>query len=70
VLVQHETNAAKIIARLEREGWENVGGSKHSKFRKPGHTTIMVPRHRTVTPGVAQSIAKAAGWTNSQRRIG
>lgn len=61
--MQHETNTSKIIARLEREGWEGVGGSKHSKFRKPGVGTIMVPRHRVVTPGVAQSIAKAAGWT-------
>ncbi len=61
-LMQHETNTANIIARLERDGWENVGGTKHSKFRKPGAGTIMVPRHRVVTPGVAQSIAKAAGW--------
>lgn len=62
VPMQQETNTAKIIARLEREGWEDVGGTKHSKFRKPGHAPIMVPRHRTVTSGVAQSIAKAAGW--------
>lgn len=61
--MQHETNTGKIITRLEREGWENVGGAKHIKFRKPGVGTIMVPRHRQVTPGVAQAIAKAAGWT-------
>jgi len=61
--MQHETNTAKIIARLEREGWENVGGTKHTKFRRPGGPPIMVPRHRTVTPGVAQSIAKAARWS-------
>ncbi len=61
--MQFETNTAKIMARLEREGWENVGGTKHAKFRKTGYAPIMVPRHRTVTPGVAQSIAKAAGWT-------
>lgn len=61
-VLQHETNTAKIIARLEREGWENVGGTKHSKFRKTGYPPIMVPRHRTVTAGVAKSIAKAAGW--------
>jgi len=61
--VQHETNTSKIIARLEREGWENVGGSKHTKFTKVGiRTVIMVPRHRTVSAGVAKSIAKAAGW--------
>ncbi|HTJ56698.1 MAG TPA: type II toxin-antitoxin system HicA family toxin [Devosiaceae bacterium] len=61
--MQHETNTAKIIRRLENEGWENVGGTKHTKFRKAGFPSIMVPRHRTVTAGVAQSIAKAAGWT-------
>jgi predicted RNA binding protein YcfA (HicA-like mRNA interferase family) len=58
-----ETNTRKIIARLEREGWVNVGGSKHEKFRHPDkREPIMVPRHRTVTPKVARSIAKAAGW--------
>ncbi|MGV3491269.1 MAG: type II toxin-antitoxin system HicA family toxin [Devosia sp.] len=61
--MQHETSTAKIIARLEREGWINVGGTKHTKFRKPRLPAIMVPRHRSVTPGVAHSIAKAAGWT-------
>jgi hypothetical protein len=24
-----ETNTRKIVARLEREGWQNVGGTKH-----------------------------------------
>jgi predicted RNA binding protein YcfA (HicA-like mRNA interferase family) len=60
--VKYEINAAKIRARLLKEGWEHVGGSKHDKFRKAGQPSIMVPRHRTVTPGVAESIAKAAGW--------
>lgn len=61
--MQHETNTSKIIARLEREGWRNVGGSKHTKFTKVGiRTAIMVPRHRTVSAGVAKSIATAAGW--------
>jgi len=61
--MQHETNTARIVARLLREGWEDVGGTKHTKFRKAGQPAIMVPRHRQVTPGVAASIAKAAGWT-------
>jgi len=58
-----ETNTRKIAARLKREGWTNVGGGKHDKFRhpeKPG--AIIVPRHPMLTPGVARSIAKAAGW--------
>jgi predicted RNA binding protein YcfA (HicA-like mRNA interferase family) len=58
-----ETATAKVIARLKREGWDEVGGAKHTKFRKAGVGTIMVPRHKTLTPGVAASIAKAAGWT-------
>lgn len=61
--MQHETNTARIKARLLSDGWELVGGTKHDKFRKAGHSAIMVPRHRAVTPGVAQSIAKAAGWS-------
>lgn len=60
--MQYETNTARIKARLEREGWELAGATRHDKCRKPGRFTIMVPRHRTVTPGVARSIAKAAGW--------
>lgn len=59
----YETNTAKVVARLLDEGWQSIGGSKHDKFRKPGVGTIMVPRHRTLTPGVSQSITKAAGWT-------
>jgi predicted RNA binding protein YcfA (HicA-like mRNA interferase family) len=62
-VVQHETNTSKIKRRLEAEGWENFGGGRHDKFKKAGHSSVMVPRHRTVTPGVAESIAKAAGWT-------
>lgn len=58
-----ETNTRKIIARLKREGWVNVGGTKHDKFRHPSfREPIQVPRHRTVTPKVARSIAQAAGW--------
>ncbi|UCI10054.1 type II toxin-antitoxin system HicA family toxin [Mesorhizobium sp. B1-1-8] len=57
-----ENNTAKVKARLEREGWVKVGGSKHDKYKKDGMPTIMVPRHRTLTPLVARSIAKAAGW--------
>lgn len=58
----NETNTAKVKARLEREGWKNVGGTKHDKYKKEGMPTIMVPRHRTLTPLVARSIAKAADW--------
>jgi predicted RNA binding protein YcfA (HicA-like mRNA interferase family) len=62
LVVQHETNTRKIIARLLREGWEDVGGGSHDKFVKPGRKMVVVPRHATVTPPVARSIAKLAGW--------
>ena len=58
-----ETNTRKIIARLEREGWVSVGGTKHEKFRHPDkREPILVPRHKTVSYKVALGIAKAAGW--------
>jgi len=58
-----ETNRAKVVARLRREGWQNVGGPRHDKFRHPDRAApIIVPRHRTLSPGVARAIAKAAGW--------
>jgi len=60
-----ETNRAKVAARLGREGWELVRhGARHDVFRhphKPG--VIVLPRHRTLSPGVVRSIAKAAEWS-------
>ena len=59
-----ETSTRKIISRLEREGWVNIGGGSHDRFVKDSEPGIMipVPRHRELTPGTARSIAKAAGW--------
>ena len=59
-----ETNTRKIIARLEKDGWTNVGGGNHDRFinKAQPETMIPVPRHRELSPGVARSIAKAAGW--------
>ena len=59
-----ETNARKIIGRLQREGWRSVGGGKHDKFEHPDKPKmlVMVPRHKELSPGVARSIAKTAGW--------
>jgi predicted RNA binding protein YcfA (HicA-like mRNA interferase family) len=60
-----ETNTRKIIARLEREGWVKETGGKHDKFKHPDKPRILivVPRHREVSPRVARSIAKDAGWS-------
>jgi len=59
-----ETNTRKIVARLEREAWANIGGGSHDRFVNPAFPGIMipVPRHRELTPGTARSVAKAAGW--------
>jgi len=63
VAVKLEINRAKIVARLEAEGWTNEYGGSHDKFTKLGSAyPVIVPRHRTLSPGVARSIAKAAGW--------
>jgi predicted RNA binding protein YcfA (HicA-like mRNA interferase family) len=59
-----ETNTRKVIERLKAEGWVDIGGGGHDRFvhaAKPA-TMIPVPRHRELSPGVARSIAKAAGW--------
>ena len=59
-----ETNTAKIIRRLENEGWYLARhGSGHDIYKNPVIDGIItVPRHRTVSPGVADSIAIKAGW--------
>jgi predicted RNA binding protein YcfA (HicA-like mRNA interferase family) len=59
-----EINRKKIIARLERDGWQLRNGGKHDVYvhpRFPGRA-IVVPRHRALSAGVARAIAKVAGW--------
>ena len=60
----NETNTRKVIARLEREGWGKVRGGSHDKFEHPSRPamTLIVPRHRELSPGVARDITKKAGW--------
>ena len=59
-----ETDRNKVVARLEREGWINRGGGSHDIYTDPARpgVRISVPRHRTLSPGVARQIAKQAGW--------
>jgi predicted RNA binding protein YcfA (HicA-like mRNA interferase family) len=49
---------------LLREGWINRGGGSHDVFTHPArpNVRIVVPRHRTLSLGVARKIAKEAGW--------
>ncbi|MER8500510.1 type II toxin-antitoxin system HicA family toxin [Mesorhizobium sp. M0204] len=59
-----ETNTRKIVMRLLRDRWVNVGGGKHEKYEHSERPEIMiiVPRHREQSLGVARSIARLAGW--------
>lgn len=59
-----ETSRAKVVRRLQREGWVNRGGGSHDVYTHPERpgVIVVVPRHRTLSPGVARQIAKLAGW--------
>ena len=58
-----EVNRAKIVRRLSKEGWKNEGGKKHDAYTHPDFDfPAIVPRHKTVTPGVARNIARVACW--------
>jgi predicted RNA binding protein YcfA (HicA-like mRNA interferase family) len=62
--LRFETNRIKVVARLQREGWAPRYGGRHDVYQHPARPdrVIIVPRHRTLSIGVARSIAKAAGW--------
>jgi predicted RNA binding protein YcfA (HicA-like mRNA interferase family) len=62
-VAQLETNQRKVAARLKREGWVQRHGGDHDVFKHPSRPgRIIVPRHRTLSPGVAGAIARQAGW--------
>jgi predicted RNA binding protein YcfA (HicA-like mRNA interferase family) len=53
-----------VVARLRREGWVERAGGRHDIFKHPDRpgVRIVVPRHRTLSKGVARAIADVAGW--------
>ena len=59
-----ETATAKVVKRLEIDGWTLLRhGANRDVYTHPARRfPIQVPRHRTLSAGVARSIAKAAGW--------
>ena len=60
---QLETNRNKVAAQLERDGWVGRHGGDHDVYKHPARPgRIIVPRHRTLSPGGARTIAKVAGW--------
>lgn len=47
----------RLIALLVRQGFVNVGGSKHGNYTKDGvDGAIIVPRHRTISAGTTKQI--------------
>jgi predicted RNA binding protein YcfA (HicA-like mRNA interferase family) len=60
-----ETNRRRIVARLKREGWQETHGGEHDKYKHPNRPgRVIVPRHNTLSPGVARQIAEVAGWSD------
>jgi predicted RNA binding protein YcfA (HicA-like mRNA interferase family) len=48
-----------------REGWEPRHGGGHDVYKHPTRPgRIILPRHRTLSPGVARAIAKQARWVD------
>lgn len=67
-----ETNTKKIIARLEREGWVNAGGKKHTKFRHPDKTggdrgASGTPLLRPLWPAASQRLPD--GWVEGTNAV-
>lgn len=62
-----EMQTRRIRQRLKQEGWVlRRHGGNHDIYTHPERrgVRIVVPRHRTLPPGTARSIAKSAGWIN------
>jgi predicted RNA binding protein YcfA (HicA-like mRNA interferase family) len=61
-----ETRTSLIKRKLEKEGWYMVRhGGGHDIYRHPLIKGIItLPRHSKLSPGVARSIAKKAGWVD------
>jgi predicted RNA binding protein YcfA (HicA-like mRNA interferase family) len=59
-----ETNQRNITRRLLADGWQLARhGAEHDIYTHPNKKgVIQLPRHRTISPGVARSVAKLAGW--------
>lgn len=56
-----ETSRAKIVERLEAAGYVfHRAGAEHDIYTRPGGPVAVVPRHRTLSPGVARKLQKLA----------
>ncbi len=63
-MAKPEMNRAKVLARLTADGWVFLRhGAEHDLYVHPTRPgTVALPRRRTLTVGVARSIAKQASW--------
>jgi len=58
-----ETNRIKVATQLAHEGWRARHGGDHDIYKHPARPgRIVLPRHRTLSLGVARAVAKQAGW--------
>lgn len=49
----------KLIKLITKHGFSNDKGTKHGKYTREGDEhKIMVPRHKTISPGLSQQICK------------
>ena len=56
---RRKPTARRWSSRLKLEGWVEEHGGEHDKFKHPQRKgRIIVPRHRTLSLGVARQIAK------------
>jgi predicted RNA binding protein YcfA (HicA-like mRNA interferase family) len=64
-MARPETNRLKVVTRLHRDGWQARSGGAHDVYKHPARPgRIVIPRHRTLSLGVARVIATTAGWEN------
>lgn len=60
-----ERDSKKIVARLQREGWELVAvKGSHYKFRETRTGRVIIVPHpkKDLPVGTARNIGKHAGW--------
>ena len=55
------TKRRVVIELLERNGFVNLGGSKHDKFEHPDGRKTRVPRHRDIKDRLFREIKKQTG---------
>jgi predicted RNA binding protein YcfA (HicA-like mRNA interferase family) len=67
-MAKPETNRRGVVARLLRDGWASRMSGGHDVFKHPSRPgRIVVPRHRTLSAGVARVIAQQAGWLRADK---